>query len=541
MLQHSKKCRIFAAEKIFFAMKLLKILIIFSVILAACGKHPLPNQDLMSAYEYLKKGEIDTAKKIAENAPCITAADSAMLCIVRGGVAVVVSDFDYDDSLGVNNCLRFYGSDNEKLAWAHLVKGFIFFNLNSWENAVMEIRTAEKLVEPINCNELKFLIYNMLALLNVDSQNYGYYEEVIEKLRKYAVTDYDKAEYYSMKRFGYTIGLLSLDSAKFYAKKTLEIVENKGIKTENIYFYYYDYAKLICDEDDSTAEQYIKKALEIDSINRTYALLGKIYLNRGNLNVANQYFAKALEGRFDCDTEEDVHRWLHDFYAERKDFEAAYLHTVQRIAAKDSIIKYLQTNDIKPVQARFEAEIENLKLKSSFEKKIFLTILISAVILAVLVLVVVFQKYKLADRSRKISEAQRTINDYNQKINELQRTNTEHSDEEIKYLQQKVKALEMKFSDIYVRGKELYSQILNDKKIGRWSKEDYKNFIDYYQSLDFLYVYSFETDYTSLTDRQKIFLILLHIGKTKEQVMQIMTIEESSFRSMKSRAEGQRK
>ncbi|MBR4325590.1 MAG: hypothetical protein IKP73_08700, partial [Bacteroidales bacterium] len=178
---------------------------------------------------------------------------------------------------------------------------------------------------------------------------------------------------------------------------------------------------------------------------------------------------------------------------------------------------------------------------SSFEKKIFLTILISAVILAVLVLVVVFQKYKLADRSRKISETQRTINDYNQKINELQRTNTEHSDEEIKYLQQKVKALEMKFSDIYVRGKELYRQILNDKKIGRWSKEDYKNFIDYYQSLDFLYVYSFETDYTSLTDRQKIFLILLHIGKTKEQVMQIMTIEESSFRSMKSRVEGQKK
>ncbi|MBQ5551864.1 MAG: hypothetical protein IIT32_12465 [Bacteroidales bacterium] len=124
----------------------------------------------------------------------------------------------------------------------------------------------------------------------------------------------------------------------------------------------------------------------------------------------------------------------------------------------------MESNNIKPVQAKFEAEIENLKLKSSFEKKIFLTILISAVILAVLVLVVVFQKYKLAERSRKISETQRTINDYNQKINELQRTNADHSDEEIKYLQQKVKVLEMKFSDIYVRGKELYSQILNNQK-----------------------------------------------------------------------------
>ena len=102
-------------------------------------------------------------------------------------------------------------------------------------------------------------------------------------------------------------------------------------------------------------------------------------------------------------------------------------------------------------------------------------------------------------------------------------------------------ALESKFSDIYVRGKELFSQILADKKIGRWSKDDYQYFIEYYQTLDFLFVYSFETDYIRLTDRQKVFLILQHIPKTKEQIMQIMTIEESSFRSMKSRIEGMRK
>ena len=98
----------------------------------------------------------------------------------------------------------------------------------------------------------------------------------------------------------------------------------------------------------------------------------------------------------------------------------------------------------------------------------------------------------------------------------------------------------MKFSDIYVHGKELYNQIINGQKIGRWSKEDYKNFIDYYQSIDFLFVYSFETDYIRLSDRQKIFLILCHIGKTKEEIMQIMTLEDGSFRSMKSRVEKQK-
>jgi type II secretory pathway pseudopilin PulG len=166
--------------------------------------------------------------------------------------------------------------------------------------------------------------------------------------------------------------------------------------------------------------------------------------------------------------------------------------------------------------------------------------LIAAILLAALISALFYQKSKLAERQRKISEAQQTINSYNQKISELTQKKQNQNAEEIDFLRQKVKALELKFSEIYVSGKNLYAHVLADNKIGRWSKEDYRNFIDYYQSLEFLYVRSFETDFVSLTDRQKIFLILCHIDKSKEQIMHIMTLEESSFRSMKSRIEGQK-
>ena len=108
-------------------------------------------------------------------------------------------------------------------------------------------------------------------------------------------------------------------------------------------------------------------------------------------------------------------------------------------------------------------------------------------------------------------------------------------------MRQKVKALEAKFSSVYSIGRDLYAEVLKDNKIGRWSKDDYRNFIDYYQSVDFLFVRSLETDYVSLTDRQKVFLILVHIGKTKEQIMHIMTLEDGSYRSMKSRVENGKK
>jgi type II secretory pathway pseudopilin PulG len=191
-------------------------------------------------------------------------------------------------------------------------------------------------------------------------------------------------------------------------------------------------------------------------------------------------------------------------------------------------------------QVKFADYIEKINLESSLQRRIFLTVLIAAVLLAALISALFYQKSKLAERSRKISEAQQTINSYNQKISELSSKNQTQNAEEIDFLRQKVKALELKFSEIYTNGKNLYAHVLANNKIGRWSKEDYRNFIDYYQSLEFLYVRSFETDFVSLTDRQKIFLILCHIGKSKEQIMHIMTLEESSFRSMKSRIEAQK-
>ena len=511
------------------------------MLLVACGERPLPNQDLILAYEYVKKGEFSTSKKIADNAPRLTTADSAMYSIIEGAFANYQFDWHYCDSLGIEKSIHFYDGDDEKSAWAHLIKGVIIYNYGSWDDAILQMRTAEKLAEKTNCNELKFTIQMRLAQCNINSYNMEVHGEIAEKMRQYAVTNYDTAEYYYFKTAAYEFGWLSLDSAKYYARKAVECIENAHDKNRVSVFFYYTFAELFCEEDDSLAEKYIIKSFEFDTLRQAYSVLGKIYLHRNDESTANQYFAKSCEGNYWVENESKINTYLHEFYARKDDFKAAYNHALKTIAAKDSIINYLETNNIKPVQARFEAEIENLKLKSSFEKKIFLTIMISAVILAVLVLVVVFQKYKLAERSRKISEAQRTINNYNQKISELQHSNTEKNDTEIQFLQQKVKALEMKFSDIYVRGKELYSQILNNQKIGRWSKEDYKNFIDYYQSLDFLYVYSFETDYISLTDRQKIFLILVHLGKTKEQIMQIMTLEDGSYRSMKSRTEKAKK
>ena len=64
------------------------------------------------------------------------------------------------------------------------------------------------------------------------------------------------------------------------------------------------------------------------------------------------------------------------------------------------------------------------------QQKIFLTVLIAAVMLAVLISALFYQKSKLAERQRKISEAQQIIKSYNEKISELTSQNQIQNTEE---------------------------------------------------------------------------------------------------------------
>lgn len=521
-------------------MKLQKLILFLMVILASCGAKMQPNQDLLSAYEFIKIGEYDTAQAIASNAPLITVADSAYFNLISGITAICKYDWNYNDTIAIEKNINFFDSDNEKLAWTFLIKGVCTYNYTSWDDAILAMRKAEKLAEKTDCKELKFNVFMRLIQCNINSYHFEFFDELTDKVKPNLVTYFDSAEYCYIKTFKFLEIDKNPDSAKYYAKKSVQHLENKHNKNSAEVFFYYNFAEQFYEEDDSTAEKYILKSFEFDTLRQAYSILGSIYLKRGEKNTANQYFAKSQEGGYWVENEIKINRQLSEYFSNKKDYENAYNYALKTAAGKDSVIKYIQYNNVKDVQTKYTDEIEKLKMKSLMEKRFFLIFLILIVFLATTIFVIIFQKYKLADKSRRIAEAQQTIDSYNKKISDLQQNSSNSNNDEIHFLQQKVKALEAKFSNIYVNGKELYSQILDNKKIGRWTKEDYQNFIDYYQTIDFLFVYSFNTDYIKLSDRQKIFLILQHIGKTKEQIMHIMTLEESSFRSLKSRAESQK-
>lgn len=59
-------------------MKFIKLLIVLAAFFTACEHKPEPNVYLVSSYDLLKKGDLDTAKLLVEKAERKSEADDAL-------------------------------------------------------------------------------------------------------------------------------------------------------------------------------------------------------------------------------------------------------------------------------------------------------------------------------------------------------------------------------------------------------------------------------------------------------------------------------
>ena len=90
-------------------------------------------------------------------------------------------------------------------------------------------------------------------------------------------------------------------------------------------------------------------------------------------------------------------------------------------------------------------------------------------------------------------------------------------------------------------GEILYNHVVNNKPIAKWTTADMVNFIEYYRTIKPDFVETLDNDYKKLSPRYKIILVLENMGKKMEDIMLIMSFEETSYYSAKSRINGAKK
>ena len=81
----------------------------------------------------------------------------------------------------------------------------------------------------------------------------------------------------------------------------------------------------------------------------------------------------------------------------------------------------------------------------------------------------------------------------------------------------------------------LYESLNKNEKVMTWTPEDYEAFISYYETAHYQVMRSLRQKYGEITHRNMLYLILVEMGKSKDDICQIMSLDKQSIRSIKFR------
>ena len=511
-----------------------------AMLLAACSK-PSVNQPIFDrAYALCQDGEYNMSEEYLNNHQSelvqpLTEADSIYLIFLKSMYKAKMALLDYNgiaDTTQLNRCIDFYTktADIEKLAWTLIMKTLKYSYLGNNTQAVLFLRQAEDIANPLTNSELKF--YLAYLRFEFDGSTFDLGERglgLIEKVRPYARSIEQKG-YYNLAKVSIYYYNNLIDSAKICLR------EFEKIDTTT-YSFLSVYGMVFADEEPEKSLRYALKAAEINPWNdvaKMSRIKSYLYLNR--LQDALDFYQKST---FLGDGTRFIA--LEDFYN--------YYHSHQMAAEADKIAaelipmyhKILQSstegNRIITTSINYDIDLLKLANRARTQRIIFVAVLLFVAAISLLSTVLVRQRRRHEqelDRNRQI------LKESHDKIEELRMTDKSAENErEIARLQRKIADIESRYAEIYNEGRKLYNDIfVHNGNSGQWTKKDYEKFLEYYKTLDLSLIAQIEDDYDRLNPRQTFYRLLVEKGFDKEQIMRTMAIQEDgTLRALKSKVE----
>jgi hypothetical protein len=90
------------------------------------------------------------------------------------------------------------------------------------------------------------------------------------------------------------------------------------------------------------------------------------------------------------------------------------------------------------------------------------------------------------------------------------------------------------------RGIQLYEQLMNNEKVQTWTGTDYDAITSFFEVSHPDAMKEIRQKYGCPTTRSMLYLILVNMGKTNEEICGIMSLNSSSLRSLTFRLRKQR-
>lgn len=424
--------------------------------------------------------------------------------------------------------------DNEKLIRSYYYKGIIHFDKKKSRESVLCLKKAEQLAKTTSNGIIKHHIYESLVYCNMYFKDYPtaiFYNQkaydLAQKSRNY------NWKVYACERFSNIYIKLNMkDSALYYLEKSLPIL--KHIKKDERAYTLTNMGIAIKDIDKDKAAEYFKKALGIDTLSFTLKNLAYLYMEEGKKDEAFSLLNKAASHsgqQLKLDILKDLHMLS---YKENMYKEAADI-SIKIKKMEDSLNVINKENEIKELQMKYDIEAKDKEIES--QRNIF--ILYIAVLILISILLYLIYIYKTTKNKQQIAEDKMLISAYEKEIEQL-RTSGKNVEKEVERLNKKISDSRQRNAGILQKGYQLYNDIVEGGTVVRWSKSDFEYFMEYYGTMDIVFVNRLETEYYKLSPKYMFFCTLYHMGKGDEEVERIMGISSNTIRSTKSRINSKR-
>ncbi|MCI6549251.1 MAG: hypothetical protein MR450_00110 [Prevotella sp.] len=428
------------------------------------------------------------------------------------------------------------GRSRERLARAYYYKGVtLCFNRGNMKNGIMMLKKAEDTAKGLSDLALLHKIYQSICYVNLVNKNYATalvyakwarelgYKTGNKRWIAYSLT-YTANAYFGLADLDSNLNYL-LESLKYYHYLS---ADNQALLLANIS----DSYRL--KKDFTKAETYIRRALKERPSDYTYAILGNIYMQRGDFAKAHDYLLKASASTDELTREKALFN-LFRLKQKMGDYKGSAELADSLIVLKNQQEVKWQQNNIYEIQNRFDREERERALRSYR----FYAVAILVIFLLSMASFIFYHKYKMARARRNLLEKHLLVSEYSGRIDEMQLSQSE-ANKELSTLRQRLNVMKDKEVRVLSNGKLLYESIKNGGNTIHWSSMDFLDFLEYFKLIDMDYINRLDSLYSNLSPKQHLFLIARHLGKNEDEVGAILGIGASSVRSLKSRIKSKR-
>ncbi len=494
-------------------------------------KHSDITNELILADSLLVQEQLQAASTIISNIEKRKKNDyeNAYFALLKTKLEYLRYDDIKDCSL-IDVAINFFKKTNDyhKLTNSYFYKAEILYTNEQYKEAIFAIKEAEYLANKLNDASLQHKVYMKLSFYNAQAREFEKALQYAKKESEYArLIHSDKELAYSYLSIANSyMDLNQKDSMRIYALKFVPLL-NAIDNTEDLAFFYNCLGDALYEIDIEKAFSFYKKALDNYLIPQTCGALAEIYLSRGDSVNASKMIDEVLK----CEIPEPKIKLLERLSSsavKNNDAKLVYKFMSEIIKEKD-----LRNEDfINDKTLNFQHIAEIQKETEIWHLKIYIISIIAVVIFFISIVYVIYSKLKKVKKDKTISEYQLHIKELQSKINANANT--------VEVKKQLEKQLE-KYMLPFKRGKELFYGIECGGNFGKWTNNDFIEYINYCKLEYFSFLTSLNEFYDNLSPLQIVYLLQKEMHINDDLIADRLVIDKNSLASYRSRIEKKRK